>query len=323
MKFNSKLGLILIFLIVFGKICLADNIQGELYIFHAGSLTLPFLEIEKSIEQINPMLDIKREPAGSIKCARKVSELKKPCDIMASSDYRVIDKLLIPEYASWNIKFATNQIVLCFTDSSKYGKEINSNNWMNILRKKDVSWGYADPNIDPCGYRSLMTMQLAEIYYKSKGLYEKLLKNCPKENIRPKSEDQIALLQTGNLDYAWEYFSIAKQHKLKYIELPEEINLSNYKFDKYYEKAKVKVAGKSPGEFIEITGKSITYGITIINNSANFDAATTFLEFLLSPEKGLKTLNDMGQPPLVPCVVSSEDIKMKLPAKLQKLVKVE
>ncbi|MCK7522654.1 MAG: hypothetical protein MZV64_35710 [Ignavibacteriales bacterium] len=48
------------------------------------------------------ILDVKvlLEAAGSLVCARKVTELKKPCDIVASADYFVIDKLLIPEYAS-------------------------------------------------------------------------------------------------------------------------------------------------------------------------------------------------------------------------------
>jgi molybdate/tungstate transport system substrate-binding protein len=241
--------------------------EGRLTMFHAGSLTVPFVDMEKAFEAKFPKVDLQREAAGSQKCARKISDLKKPCDIMASADYKVIDKLLIPNYASWNVRFATNQLVLCYTDTSKYATEVNAENWYEILQRKDVVWGHSDPNLDPCGYRSLMVLQLAEKYYKIPGLSEKVIANRPKENIRPKSVELISLLQTGNMDYAWEYLSVAVQHELKYVVLPDEINLGNYKYDPLYEQAVVKVTGKEPGTFMEIKGKSCTYGVTLINNA--------------------------------------------------------
>ena len=93
---------------------------GKVIVFHAGSLTLPFAKMEKEFEARYPKVDILREAGGSTKMARMISELNKPCDIMASADFAVIDKTLIPEKASWNIRFATNQLVLCYTEKSKY-----------------------------------------------------------------------------------------------------------------------------------------------------------------------------------------------------------
>jgi molybdate/tungstate transport system substrate-binding protein len=115
--------------------------SGKLIIFHAGSLSVPFDAMEKAFEAKYPKVDILREAGGSQACARKVSDLKKPCDLMVSADFKVIDKLLIPAYADWNVRFATNQIVLCYTDKSKYAKRINKKNWYDILQKKDVVWG--------------------------------------------------------------------------------------------------------------------------------------------------------------------------------------
>ena len=201
--------------------------QGKLVMFHAGSLSVPFEAMEKAFEAKYPKVDLQREAAGSQACARKITDLKKPCDIMASADYKVIDKLIIPGSADWNIRFATNQLVLCYTDKSKFAKEVNAKNWYEILQKKGVVWGHSDPNLDPCGYRSLMVLQLAERYYKMPGLYDKMIANRPKENVRPKSVELVSLLQTGNMDYAWEYLSVAVQHGLKYVLLPDEINLGN------------------------------------------------------------------------------------------------
>jgi molybdate/tungstate transport system substrate-binding protein len=297
--------------------------KGRLVMFHAGSLTVPFVTMEKAFEAKYPGVDLQREPSGSSKAARKVSDLKKPCDIMASADYKVIDKLLIPNYADWNIRFATNQLVLCYTDKSKYAKEVNADNWYKILGRKGVIWGHSDPNLDPCGYRSLMVIQLAEKHYKIHGLYDKLIANRLMEDVRPKSVELVSLLRTGNMDYAWEYLSVAVQHGLKYVILPDQINLGNYKYDKMYAEAVVRVSGKKPGTFMYIKGKSCTYGITLIKNAPNREAAIAFLSYMLDPEGGLKILKDMGQPPFTPCRVPTATMKDILPPPLKTLVEVK
>jgi len=296
--------------------------QGKLIIFHAGSLTVPFVKIEKDFEAKYSKVDVLREGGGSTKMARMISELHKPADIMASADFNIIDKTLIPEYAVWNIRFATNQLVLCYTDKSRFANQIIANNWYEILKRKGVIWGQADPNLDPCGYRSLMVLQLAEKYYKLPGLYDQLIANRPEKNVRPKSVELVSLLKTGNMDYAWEYLSVAVQHGLKYIQLPDEINLGNYKMDEFYKQATVKVTGKKPGTWMTRTGKSCTYGITILKNVQNPEAAEAFLEYLMDPDGGLKTLKDMGQPPFVPCRVPTEKMKSKLPLSLLKWIEV-
>jgi len=296
--------------------------SGNVVIFNAGSLTIPLAKMEKEFEAKYKEVDVLREAAGSRKCARKITDLKKPCDIMASADYTVIDQLLIPTYADWNIRFATNRLVLCYTNKSKYAKEINEQNWYEILLKKGVIWGHSDPNLDPCGYRSVMVLQLAEKYYKKPGLFEKLIANRPKENIRPKSVELVSLLQTGNMDYAWEYRSVAVQHELIFVELPDQINLGNYKYDTFYKKAVVEVTGKKPGTFLKKKGKSCTYGITLLKDAPNAQAATAFLQYMLDDQGGLKILKEMGQPPFIPCRVPTAKMKSRLPTALRNLVEV-
>jgi molybdate/tungstate transport system substrate-binding protein len=297
--------------------------QGQLVMFYAGSLSMPFNDMEKAFETAYPKVDLVREGSGSTQAARKVTELKKPCDIVASADYKVIDKLLIPDFADWNIRFASNQLVLCYTDKSKFADQINADNWYDVIQKKGVSWGHSDPNLDPCGYRALMVIQLAEKFYQKPGLNDAILASRPQANVRPKAEELISMLQTGNMDYAWEYLSVAVQHGLKYIVLPDKINLGNYAQDDYYAQAVVKVAGKEPGTSMEIKGDSCTYGVTLIKSAPNPEAAIAFLKFMMSPDKGLKILKDQGQPPFIPCIVPSPQMKEKLPPELKPLVEVK
>ena len=313
--------LIAIFLVISAYAATAAAME-KVIIFHAGSLTVPLAQIEKEFEAANPGIDILREAGGSTKMARMISELAKPADIMASADYKVIDKTLIPGHADWNIRFATNQLVLCYTDKSRYADQISADNWTEILQKKDVVWGHSDPNLDPCGYRSLMVLQLAEKFYNQPGLYDRLIANRPEKNVRPKSVELVSLLKTGNMDYAWEYLSVAIQHELKYLTLDDHINLGNYQFDDFYGQAQVKVTGKKPGEWITRNGQSVTYGITLIKGAPNAVGATRFLEYLLSADGGLKVLKDMGQPPFVPCRVASQAVKDALPGNLPALVEV-
>jgi len=275
------------------------------------------MEMKKEFEANNRGIMIFLEASGSIQAARKITDLKKPCDIIASADDRVIDTYLVPSYADWNIRFATNQLVLCYTGSSRYAGEITEKNWFRILKRKEVAWGHSDPNLDPCGYRALMVMQLAERYYREPGLYAGLLANRPVENIRPKSTDLLSLLQTGHLDYAWEYRSVAVQHGLNYVRLPDEINLGNRGFDPVYARAAVRVAGEKKGSWIDMRGRSCTCGIALLKNSPNRSAAVRFLEYMLDPEKGLAVLRKQGQPPIIPCRVRDDNMKKLVPAGLR------
>ena len=322
----KKICLILFLTIFFIIIhCMTSYAQqrpkGKLIVFHAGSLSVPFAKIEKAFEEKYPEVDVMREAGGSTKMARLISEVGKPADVMAAADYTVIDDLLIPKFTAWEVRFASNQLVLCYTPKSRYSDKVNSKNWYKILQKKGVIWGQADPNLDPCGYRALMVMQLAERFYGSPGLYNRLLASRSEAAIRPKSVELISLLKTGNIDYAWEYLSVAVQHGLEYVKLPDEINLGNSKFDSFYKLAKVKVAGRKPGTWTVKIGKSCTYGVTILKNSANKEAAVAFVEYLIDPEGGLKILQESGQPPIIPCLTGSVQMYQAVPDALKKFVR--
>lgn len=309
-------------LVFYTTSCFAEP-SGKLVIFHAGSLSVPFGEIEKNFETKYPKVEVYRKSGGSTKMARLISEGGQAADIMASADFVVIDKNLIPDFSSFNIRFASNQLVLCYTDKSKYGSEINADNWYEILQRKGVRWGHSDPNLDPCGYRSLMVMQLAEKFYGKAGLYDSLLATRPVENIRPKAVELISLLQSGELDFGWEYLSVAVQHKLNYITLDDHINLSSFKQTPFYKQAKVTVTGKKGKKTIDRIGKSITYGITLLDKAANKEAAEAFMVYLLDPEEGMKILKSMGQPPFVPARVPDKVMYESLPDSLQPFVEVK
>lgn len=294
-----------------------NEISGDLIIFHAGSLSLPIKQIAQAFKKEYPKVNILTEAAGSVECARKISELNKPCDVMASADYAVIDKMLIPKFADLNIKFASNEMAIVYNNKSRRGNEINSKNWYKILLDKNISIGRSDPNTDPCGYRAVLVTKLAEKYYKEKGLSDKLLKK-DENNIRPKETDLLALLESNTLDYIFLYRSVAEQHKLKYILLPDEVNLKIPAFSNLYASVSVEINGKKPGEKVIQKGEPMVYGITIPKNAPNKTVAIAFVKFMLSKDKGIKIMEELGQPSVIP---SSTNTYNKIPSELLKFVK--
>jgi molybdate/tungstate transport system substrate-binding protein len=294
--------------------CCGNSNQGkqkEIIVFHAGSLSVPFNQIKDEYEKMNQGIKILLEPAGSLACARKITELKKPCDIIASADYFVINELLIPEYSQWSIRFATNEIVIAYGDKSKYSSEINSDNWTDILLRDDVIYSRSDPDADPCGYRAIFTIMLAEKLYRKEGLTAKmLLKN--KDFMRPKEVDLVALIESNAVDYMFQYKSVAIQHGLKYLELPDDINLSDPAKVDIYKSVSIDVAGKTPGSKIKVTGDYISYSITVLDSATQKNEAIDFLCYILS-EKGMEILRRNGQSPIIPFSTEQSE---KIPAKL-------
>jgi len=290
-------------------------LAGRLPVFHAGSLSVPFAQVSEEFNRLYPDVGIFAESAGSATAIRKVTELGKECGVIGSADYTLIPQLMFPEYADWYIIFATNQMCIAYTDQSQFADEINGNNWYEILQRDGVRYGRADPDQDPCGYRTLMVWQLAEAYYGSPWLYDRLYEG-EGNLVRPKEVDLVALLESGDLDYAFEYSSIASQHNFNYVALPPEINLSDEAFKDFYATAEVEIAGREPGTTITKRGKPIVYGVTIPSNFPNQELAVAWVDFLLSSE-GMAIMEANGQPPIIPAVTND---KSKLPEQLREYV---
>jgi len=278
----------------------------KLVVLHAGSLSIPFKEISALFEKQNPGVTVQSESAGSRDTARKVSDLNRPCDVLGSADYKVVENLLMPEHADFNIRFATNEMTIAYTDKSKYADEITPENWHEILLKKGVTFGRADPNSDPCGYRTVMLFDLAQKHFCVPGLAKRLKEKDGKRFIRPKETDLLGLLEAREIDYLPIYRSVARQHGLKTVRLPDEMNLGSSAHEDLYATATVEVTGKKPGETITRKGAPIVYSITIPKNAPSRDLAVRYLDLLLSA-KGREIMDRNGQSPIVPAITGEPD----------------
>ncbi|RLG75738.1 MAG: tungstate ABC transporter substrate-binding protein WtpA [Thermoprotei archaeon] len=292
--------------------------SGLLKIFCAGSLKIPFEHVAEVFKS-RYGVDVHIEASGSVMAARKVTDLKKVCDVVGVADYRLIPKFMIPEYADWCIAFASNEIVIAFTDKSKYADELlkDPSKWFEILARPDVRYGFSNPNKDPCGYRSVGVIALASLYYSNHSILEDLVLKKTNINVsaegevlhvyvpavlkvtsedlvvRPKEIDLVALLEAGALDYAFEYKSVAVQHGLKYIELPPKVNLKDPRYSEFYSKVVIHILVGTDEEK-EIPMAPIVYGVTIPKNAEHPDLAIKFVELLITD--GREIFESLGQP---------------------------
>ena len=325
--------------------------KTPLIVFAAGSLIIPFGDLEKAFESKYPNIDLQAEYHGSIQVIRQVTDLHKPIDVVASADASLIPMLMYntndPDtsqpYADWYIRFASNHLALAYRSDSKYAGEINADNWYSILARPDVKVGIADPRFDATGYRALMTYALAQDYYQKLTLFQdmfsglftfpigiftdnglttitvpEIVETKPGSHIviRGASIQLIALLESGDLDYAFEYESVIQQHGLNLIHLPDAINLGEEQYNQTYATVQVNLdfqrfASVKP----QFRGERIGYGITIPSNAPHPDEAALFIAFLLGPE-GRAIMQADHHPLFQP---ASGDGYSKIPLTLQAL----
>jgi molybdate/tungstate transport system substrate-binding protein len=307
--------------------------KEEVLVFNAGSLVIPMEQLEKEFEAQNPDIDMKYEGHGSIQVVRHVTEIGDPIDVAIVADYSLLPLLMYPakmedgcNYADWHIQFATNRLGIAFTPDSSHAEEITAENWYKILRQPDVNLGFSDPRLDAVGYRSLMLLQLAEEYYGDKDIFEDIVTGNFHATVRSSefegnftitvpellestsdriylrgfSVQLLALLEARQIDYAFEYESVALQHGLNFIELPPEIDLSSEDMAENYGRITVKLdyhRFKTVNPVFQ--GLPIIYGLTIPYSAPNPEGAARFVEFLLG-ETGQRILRDNHQPPMSP-----------------------
>jgi molybdate/tungstate transport system substrate-binding protein len=298
----------------------APGKKVPLVVFAAGSLIIPFGHIEAAFESRHPDIDVQAEYHGSIQVMRHVTELKEQIDVVATADASLIPMLMytgmVPEtgkpYADWYIRFASNHLALAYSPESQYADEIDAGNWTEILARPDAKVGFADPRFDASGYRALMAFALMEIMQGRYDLFSPMFdgqftfpitifrdedlttitvpevletRSGAHIVLRGASIQLIALLESGDLDYAFEYESVIQQHGLAMLRLPEAVNLGETNFEDTYDDVQVNLdfqrfATVKP----QFRGERIGYGITIPSNALHPAEAAQFIAFLLSPE---------------------------------------
>jgi molybdate/tungstate transport system substrate-binding protein len=254
-----------------------------LTIFAAGTLAVPFKELDALFERQHRDVAVQPIFGGSVMMAKRITNLHQRADLIAVADYSVIPKYLFggagtEPYAAWYVGFARNAVTFVYTDKSKYAAEITPSNWYRVVARPGVEIGRSDPDTDPSGYQTVQMLNLAEKFYKSPGLAAKILANAPRTNMRDTETALISALQLGQIDYLAVYRSDALQHHFRSLDLPAKIDLSDPREAAFY------ASGVAHTKGGDLAGTPIVYAATIPANAEHRDLAAAYLQLLLGPE---------------------------------------
>lgn len=265
--------------------------RPPIVVFNAGALALPLRAALDSFASRNGY-GVSQENAGSVETVRKISDLGRVPDVVAVADTALFARLIPGRISGPIAVLGTSRLVLAYTGRSRFADQVNSQNWADVTTRPGVQVGRSDPTLDPAGYRALMAMQLAERFYGRPGLAARLQTAASTSNVRPKSADLVALLQTGNLDYAWEYESVARKMGLRFVDLPHEVDLGDPTLAATYATASVDISpsGSTSGSGgassvpLVMNGAPIVFGAGVPRDAPHLAAARQFITFLMSNE---------------------------------------
>ena len=162
--------------------------RPTLSIYHAGSLSAVLKAVEKVYTQRTGVC-VTDVPGGSVAGARTVTAGRVPCDIYASADYEIIDRMMKPAgVADYTIRFGEGAMVLAYRTTSKHAETIARGrldppasipdvapDWYEQMIGPGVSSLGSNPFLDPGGYRADLIFQLAQAKYGVPNLYSTML----------------------------------------------------------------------------------------------------------------------------------------------------
>jgi len=314
----------------------------QLIIYRAGSLTRAFVPLQE-IFRCQTGIQVKDVAMGSVDAARQITAGGHKADLYAPADYLDIDLLMKPAgYSEFNIVFAHGRMVLAYSESSLAAKKLPpitaqgswpfkapdsipkaSERWYEVLLMPGITIGGGHPFLDPGAYRGPMIFQLSEAYYKVPNLYNNLLEHAVITGADPTG---TALGRLFEFQFTYEHnarATAAANPDYRYVNLPDELNLSDPSKDPFYgEKAVVAIPGlgtAGSARTVLIPGTHVAWGITLLKDAPNKNNAVRFLQLLLGPS-GVAALTENGPAPISPALVSAESFA-RLPRSLQPLVR--
>jgi molybdate/tungstate transport system substrate-binding protein len=162
---------------------------------------------------------VEAEAHGSATVARLVASGRRDPDVVALADTGLFEALDPPFHAA----FATNALALAYDSDSAVGKRLAAGErWFEPLSDAPASLGRTDPDLDPLGYRTLFALQLAAARHDR----PELLDLPRRDQIHPETA-LLSAFETGAVDAAVVYRSMARERDYPAVDLPAAVDLSD------------------------------------------------------------------------------------------------
>ena len=253
-------------------------------ILAAASLGPTLHAVEREFEQKNPGVDVRVELSGSRLACNKVADQGRAADIVLSADYGLIDGILVPEHADFNLLFAANAVVIAYPKGSPVALRFANNEpWQKVLADPKVIVGVANPALAPVGYRAMLALDLNDrVSAQALRLGAAIKAKIKPEHQRPDVTKLIAPLEAGEVDVAFVYRSEADLHGLESVSLDPRIDFSSTEHELTYASVSMSLPAMGNRHARKVKGSAAIYGLTILKDAKHPNLARRFVELMLS-----------------------------------------
>ena len=237
--------------------------------------------------------------AGAYGLAHLLADRQITADVFVSITPGPIEVLQKAGLVGTAVPVASTQMVIAYSPMGPHAKEFREaaegrRKWYEVLQQPGVKFGRTDPGTDPQGRNIVFAMLLAENYYQQPGLAARILGDYQHNTAQIFAEPSLlSRLESGQIDASSGYLSAVISHKLPYIKLPAQVNLSDPAMSRdWYGKVHFRIAAPD-GKAQELSTQPLVFYAAVLGNAAHPAAAHAFVQLMQSRE-GRKMFHDFG-----------------------------
>jgi len=264
-----------------------------LRIMAASSLRDVMEQLAARYEAEHPGSSVRVETGGSVVLARRVRELAVEVDLLFLADASLFGELLEPDWTSFHLRYATDRLVLAYTEESVGAASIDEESWPEVIADPRATIAMADPSLAPVGYRTLAVLRLYDLLHPGRDLEDMVVAKVGARHLRANVADLLAPLQAGAVDYAFLYAATAAAAGLRVVELSTRINLGELRLAPVYARVAIDLGDGRPPRPAGV----VVYGVSVPDRGPARSEALEFLRLALDPA-GRQTLVDRGLKPV-------------------------
>ena len=239
---------------------------------------------------------------GAIGLARQLAAGEIGSDVFIPVTRGPVKLLRAGQLAGKPVAIARTCMVLAYCPHGPAAKlfasaAVGGQPWYQVLLSHHLRFGRTDPRTDPQGRSTVLSLMLAQRYYRQAGLAGKIM--GPLENpAQIFTETSLMFrLQAGQVDACITYQSQAAANHLPFIRLPEQVNLGYPTMEaKWYSRSQFKLSAANH-KTIVCRAQPLVFYAAVLRQAENKPLAEAFVRFLRS-EKCQGLLRSAGYIPI-------------------------
>lgn len=216
-------------------------------------------------------------------------------DVVLGADVSLLRDRLVPDRATWDVEFATNDVGVAYELATDLGSRLAAGEpWYEVFAAADDgAIGISDPDQNPLGYRALHLFELAERHHELAGFRDRMASTV---GVDGQEGQLLGGVEAGNRACAVVYRNMATDRGLPFLSLPPAYNFADPAHEDTYATATYATADGQT-----VAGSLVSYDATVPRDAPDPENAEQFVAFLcerpaLLEAAGLRTPASFPRP---------------------------